>query len=134
MELIKKMLMNWKVVITANRREEEMYEEEYERGIRRKKYLEELDKYFKEISEEVERIEEGKADERFVKGSMNTLIYEIEGEIEWEEKAGRRQKDQGDIDYVRCWENVLKLVMKARERIEVDKKEEEIETERKEEK
>ena len=132
MELIKKMLMNWKVVITANRREEEMYEEEYERGIRRKKYLEELDKYFKEISEEVERIEEGKADERFVKGSMNTLIYEIEGEIEWEEKAGRRQKDQGDIDYVRCWENVLKLVMKARERIEVDKKEEEIETERKE--
>ena len=77
MELIKKMLMNWKVVITANRREEEMYKEEYERGIRRKKCLEELDEYFKEISEEVERIEEGKADEKKEEEFVNWLIYKI---------------------------------------------------------
>ena len=74
MALIKKMLMNWKVVITANRREEEMYLEAYERGIRRKKCLEEFDEYFKEISEEVERIEEGKADEKKVEEVINRLM------------------------------------------------------------
>ena len=105
-----------------------MYKEEYERGIRRKKCLEELDEYFKEISEEVERIEEGKADEKKVEEVVNRLIYKIEEEIEIEED------NRGDIDYVKYWKNVLKLVMKAREWIEVDKKEEWIETEREEEK
>ena len=76
MELIKKMLMNWKVVITANRREEEMYYEEFERGLRRMKYLGKLDGYFKKISEEVEKIEEGKVDEKRLEAIIDVLIIE----------------------------------------------------------
>ena len=74
-----------------------MYEEEYERGIRRKKYLEELDEYFEEISEEVERIEEGKADEKKVEEVINRLIYKIEEEIEIEEIY----RNRGDRDYAK---------------------------------
>ena len=58
----------------------------------------------------MERIEEGKADEKKVEEFINRLIYEIEEEIEIEEIY----RNRGDRDYVRYWENVLKVVMKAR--------------------
>ena len=85
MELVNKLLINWKVAITQNRKEEERYKEEYEKGIRRKKGLEEVDVYFKKISEETKEIEEeiakkiegGKVDEMIDPGPVCDVIDEM---------------------------------------------------------
>ena len=106
-EMIKKMLMNWKVVITADRREGGMCREVYER---KKDNLEECEDFIQDISEEVQRIEEGKTTEGIVEDTINWLIYRIRGYIEQEEEY----RNRGEIDCARYWENVLKVVMKAR--------------------
>ena len=108
MELIKKMLMNWRIVMKENRREEERYKEEYEKGIRRKKGLEEIDVYFKRASEEMNKIEEEIAKKR-KEGKVEVLIdadpvyYDIEkaayivyARITNEEEI----RNGGDRDYV----------------------------------
>ena len=74
MELIKKMLMNWKVVIIENRKGEGECKEVYKR---RKDNLKECEDLIQDISEEVQEIEKGKTDEREVEIIIDGLKYQI---------------------------------------------------------
>ena len=105
---MKKMMENWEVLIEANIGEEEMCKEVDEREIGDEswRYLNKYSNYFDSISEEVEKIEEGKADEKKAYAFIRELISEIEKEIE-KEKIWRNRGHRNFVDY---WENVLKIV------------------------
>ena len=106
-ELTKKLLTHWKKVVKTEKSNEEENKEKYERGIRRKKGLEKFEKHFKQISEEVERIEEEKADEEKLEEVIDGLKREIEKNgIEYELEYRQR----GERDYKSFWENVWFVV------------------------
>ena len=64
MYLIRNLQKNWDIVIRENKKEEEKYREEYEKGIRRSKDLGVIDRYFKKLSEEMERIDKKISEEK----------------------------------------------------------------------
>ena len=114
MELVNKLWINWKVVMKENRREEERYKEEYEKGVRRKKDLEEVDEYFKKASEEMNKIEEDIDEEREevydVFDVLYSVAYIVYAKIGNEEEMRKR----GERDYVSYWEKIREMISIAR--------------------
>ena len=85
--VIKKMLANWKAVLTANKVDEIVEDEEivtiesFRRG-----RLRAFDEDFEKISEEVERIIEGKVDKDEGERIIDMTIWDLKAEIEWTQR------------------------------------------------
>ena len=95
----------------ANRREEERYKEEYEKGVRRKKDLEEVDEYFQQVSEEVNKVEEYYDEEgKKVYDVLMSVAHIVHAKIRNEEEMRKR----GERDYVSYWEKIREMISIAR--------------------
>ena len=106
-EVKKKMLMTWKVVTKEYWREESIYRELNER---RKDDLEKCEKLIQEISEEVQSIEEGKHPGYGAAENIPILELKTRRYIEKE----KEYRDEGEMNSVKYWENVWKVVMEAK--------------------